>query len=155
MPRIETKIDCESDEYRQNAEANVALAEDLRALSEQVLTGGSARSRERHLKRGKLLPRDRINTLIDDDSPFLELGQLAAWQVYGDDVPAAGIITGIGKVQGIDCMIVANDATVKGGTYYPLTVKKHPGSRRPESPAVHLPGRFGWCVSAAPGRGVP
>jgi 3-methylcrotonyl-CoA carboxylase beta subunit len=125
MPRIDTKIDRDSDEYRQNAEANVALAQDLRALSEQVVTGGSARARERHLKRGKLLPRDRISTLIDDDSPFLELGQLAAWQVYGDDVPAAGIITGIGKVRGVDCMIVANDATVKGGTYYPLTVKKH------------------------------
>ena len=125
MPRLETKINRDSDEFRQNAEANVGLAEDLRTLSEQICTGGSARSRERHLKRGKLLPRDRISTLIDEDSPFLELGQLAAWQVYSDEVPAAGIITGIGTVRGVECMIVANDATVKGGTYYPLTVKKH------------------------------
>ena len=125
MPRIKSKIDRESDEFQQNAAANVALAEALRALNEQIETGGSPRSRERHLSRGKLLPRDRILTLIDEGSPFLEMGKLAAWEVYGDDVPAAGIITGIGRVSGTECMIVANDATVKGGTYYPLTVKKH------------------------------
>ncbi len=125
MPVIKSKIDRQSDEFRQNAEANAALAQDLHALSEQIMTGGSPRSRERHLKRGKLLPRDRIGGLLDDDSPFLEIGRLAAHHVYDDDVPAAGIITGIGRVHGNDCMIVANDATVKGGTYYPLTVKKH------------------------------
>ena len=75
--------------------------------------------------RGKLLPRDRINALIDPDTPFLEIGQLAAWEVYEDYVPCAGVVAGIGIVAGIECMIVANDATVKGGTYYPLTVKKH------------------------------
>jgi len=125
MPVIETKIDREADDFRQNAESNAALAEELRELREQINTGGSPRSRERHLVRGKLLPRDRIDTLIDDGTPFLEAGQLAAWQVYSDEVPAAGLITGIGRVNGIECMIVANDATVKGGTYYPLTVKKH------------------------------
>jgi 3-methylcrotonyl-CoA carboxylase beta subunit len=125
MPVIETKIDRSSDDFLQNSEANVALADNLKEVSEQVKTGGSARSRERHLIRGKLLPRDRIDMLTDEDAPFLEIGQLAAWQVYGDDVPAAGIIVGIGRVNDIECMIVVNDATVKGGTYYPLTVKKH------------------------------
>lgn len=125
MPVIETKVDRESEGFENNRVANEALAEQLREISEIVLTGGSARSRERHLSRGKLLPRDRIDALTDDDSEFLELGQLAAMGVYDDDVPAAGIITGIGRIHGIECMIVANDATVKGGTYYPLTVKKH------------------------------
>jgi 3-methylcrotonyl-CoA carboxylase beta subunit len=101
MPAIETKIDRKSEEFLQNAEANVALAEDLKNTIEQIKTGGSARSRERHLVRGKLLPRDRIDALTDEDSPFLEIGQLAAWQVYGDDVPAAGLITGIGHVNGV------------------------------------------------------
>jgi len=125
MPVIKSKIDRESDEFAQNAAVNVALAEDLRTVTENIETGGSARSRERHLARGKLLPRDRVRGLLDEESPFLEIGQLAAWQVYGDDVPAAGLIAGIGRINDIECMIVANDATVKGGTYYPLTVKKH------------------------------
>lgn len=125
MPVVKTKIDRESDEFRQNMAANIALVENLREVKEQILTGGSARSRERHLVRGKLLPRDRIDTLIDDGSQFLEIGQLAAMDVYEDDVPAAGIIVGIGRINDIECMIVANDATVKGGAYYPLTVKKH------------------------------
>jgi len=125
MPVIETKIDRDSEDFRENAAAHMALAEDLRELREQILTGGSARARERHLVRGKLLPRDRISTLIDDGTPFLEIGLLAAYGVYEDDVPAAGIITGVGRVNDVECMIVANDATVKGGTYYPLTVKKH------------------------------
>ena len=125
VPVIKTKIDRRSSDFRQNSRANSALAEELHALSETVKTGGSERSRERHRKRGKLLPRDRIAVLTDDDTPFLEVGQLAAWEVYDDDVPSAGIVTGIGTVAGTECMIVANDATVKGGTYYPLTVKKH------------------------------
>jgi len=125
MPVIETKIDRNSDEFQQNSAANVALAEDLREVREHIMTGGSARARERHLVRGKLLPRDRIDALTDDDSDFLEIGQMAAHGVCGDDVPAAGLITGIGRVSDVECMIVANDATVKGGTYYPLTVKKH------------------------------
>ena len=125
MPLIKTKIDRNSEDFAANLAVNRALASDLQALSEQVMQGGSERSRERHLQRGKLLPRDRVRVLLDDESPFLEIGQLAALDVYGDDVPAAGIICGIGRIHGIECMVVANDATVKGGTYYPLTVKKH------------------------------
>ena len=125
MPLIETKIDRESEDFQQNATHNSKLAAQLRELTATIETGGSSRSRERHESRGKLLPRDRVGRLTDADAPFLEIGTLAAHEVYGDDVPAAGLITGIGRVNGIECMIVANDATVKGGTYYPLTVKKH------------------------------
>ena len=94
MPVIKSKIDRESDDFQQNAEANRALADDLHKISEQIQTGGSSRARERHLVRGKLLPRDRIDTLTDGNSPFLEIGQMAALGVYQDDVPAAGIVTG-------------------------------------------------------------
>lgn len=125
MPRIESKIDRESEDFAKNRAANLALAEQLRELGAQIKTGGSAQSRERHLSRGKLLPRDRIDALLDDGADFLEVGLLAAYEVYEDEVPSAGIITGIGRVHGTECMIIANDATVKGGTYYPLTVKKH------------------------------
>ncbi len=125
MSVIKTRIDRSSTDFDKNRETNVALASDLRALSDRIKRGGSKRARDKHLSRDKLLPRERITVLIDKDSPFLELGLLAAHEVYDDDVPAAGIITGIGKIHGNDCMIVANDATVKGGTYYPITVKKH------------------------------
>ena len=125
MPLIRSKVDRNSDDFAANFAVNQALALELEALREQVTQGGSERSRERHVQRGKLLPRDRVRMLLDTDSPFLEIGQLAAWQVYEDDVPAAGIVCGIGRVHGIECMVIANDATVKGGTYYPLTVKKH------------------------------
>ncbi|MEA2255334.1 MAG: 3-methylcrotonyl-CoA carboxylase beta subunit [Solirubrobacteraceae bacterium] len=101
------------------------LAAQLRERLAQVRLGGGARARERHVGRGKLLVRERIDRLLDPGSPFLELSPLAAWELYEDDVPAAGIVTGIGRVQGVECMVVANDATVKGGTYYPVTVKKH------------------------------
>ena len=125
MPVIKTKVDRGSEDFEKNREAIVTLVQDLRALDERVLTGGSARAREKHLTRGKLLPRDRIRMLLDDNSPFLELGRLAAHEVYDDEVPSAGIVTGIGHIHGAECMVVANDATVKGGTYYPMTVKKH------------------------------
>ncbi len=125
MPLIKTKVDRGSEEFDRNREANVALAEDLKALNETVMAGGSPRAREKHLARGKLLPRDRIKVLLDEDSPFLEIGRLAAHEVYEDEVPSAGIIAGIGRIHGTECVVVANDATVKGGTYYPLTVKKH------------------------------
>ena len=102
------------------------VVEDLREKSAYIAQGGNKRAREKHLGRGKLLVRDRIQTLIDKDSPFLEIGQFAAYGMYGDDnIAAAGLVTGIGYVNGIECMIVANDATIKGGTYYPITVKKH------------------------------
>ncbi|MEX7543588.1 carboxyl transferase domain-containing protein, partial [Acinetobacter baumannii] len=91
----------------------------------RIALGGGENARQKHLARGKLLPRERIDQLIDVGTAFLEIGQLAAYNVYEDDIPAAGVIAGIGQVNGVTCMIVANDATVKGGTYYPLTVKKH------------------------------
>ena len=125
MPQIETKVDRESEDFVNNKEANESLATALRELSDQIKTGGSARARERHLSRGKLLPRDRITALLDDESPFLEVALLAAHDVYDDEIPSAGLIAGIGRVNETECMIIANDATVKGGTYYPLTIKKH------------------------------
>jgi 3-methylcrotonyl-CoA carboxylase beta subunit len=125
MPAIESKIESDSKEFAANESANRQLVADLKDVCEKVSVGGSERSRERHLARGKLLPRDRIRSVVDRGAPFLELGQLAAYGLYDDEVPSAGIVTGIGQVNDIDCMIVANDATVKGGTYYPLTVKKH------------------------------
>ena len=101
------------------------LVDDLRKRLAEVRLGGNERTRQRHLDRGKLLPRDRVDHLLDPGSPFLEIGALAAYDMYGGDVPSAGIITGIGRVSGRECVIVANDATVKGGTYFPMTVKKH------------------------------
>ena len=125
MPVIQTKVDRSSEEFEKNRSAHEALAKQLREVNDYVMQGGPERAREKHVKRGKLLARDRIKALLDADSHFLEIGRQAAWQVYSDDVPSAGIVTGIGRIQGLECMIVANDATVKGGTYYPLTVKKH------------------------------
>jgi 3-methylcrotonyl-CoA carboxylase beta subunit len=125
MPRLPDEIDRRSETFRQNQAAMAPLVEQLRQDVDRVGQGGGQAARDKHLSRGKLLPRDRIRALIDPGSPFLELSQLAAWGMYDDEVPAAGIITGIGRVSGRECVIVANDATVKGGTYYPITVKKH------------------------------
>jgi 3-methylcrotonyl-CoA carboxylase beta subunit len=122
---LASKIDPRSEEFRANAAALRAAVDDLRAKVEQVSRGGSEEARAKHLARGKLLVRDRVDGLLDPGTPFLEFSQLAAWGMYGSEVPAAGIVTGIGRVQGHECVIVANDATVKGGTYYPVTVKKH------------------------------
>src|SRR5579875_917257 len=118
-------IDTRSETFRRNRETMQTLVADLRALVARISEGGGAQARERHLSRGKMLPRERVRRLLDPGTPFLELSQLAAYGVYDEEVPAAGIITGIGSVSGRECVIVANDATVKGGTYYPLTVKKH------------------------------
>ncbi|KAF6775930.1 hypothetical protein AHF37_05143 [Paragonimus kellicotti] len=103
------------------------LVEDLRTKVAKISCGGSDKARQLHISRGKLLPRDRINKLLDPGAPFLELSQLAGYQLYGESeaVPAGGIITGIGCVNSVECMLVVNDPTVKGGTYYPITVKKH------------------------------
>ena len=101
------------------------MPDDDRGLLARFALGGNERSRERHASRGKLLPRDRVERLLDPGSPFLEVGQLAAIGLYGDEVPGAGMIAGIGRVSGRQVMVVCNDATVKGGTYDPLTVKKH------------------------------
>jgi 3-methylcrotonyl-CoA carboxylase beta subunit len=114
-----------SDEFRANLEANQALVDDLSAQLRQVAQGGGERARERHTGRGKLLPRERVDRLLDPGAPFLECSALAAHGLYDDEAPGAGIITGVGRVSGRECVIVANDATVKGGTYYPMTVKKH------------------------------
>ncbi len=125
MPVIETLADERSDAYRDNAQHMGALVAGLRAEVDSVREGGGLQARERHVSRGKLLPRDRLRALIDPGSPFLELSQLAAHGMYGGEVRSAGVITGIGRIKGRECVVVVNDATVKGGTYYPITVKKH------------------------------
>ena len=125
MARIADTIDRKSEDYRVNHAALAEKSADLRARVAKIAEGGGEVARQRHAARGKLLPRERIATLIDRGTPFLELSQLAAYGMYGDEIPSAGIITGIGRVAGQECLIVANDATVKGGTYYPMTVKKH------------------------------
>jgi 3-methylcrotonyl-CoA carboxylase beta subunit len=125
MAVLKSAVNTRSAEFQANAEAMRKLVEDLRRQVDTVREGGGSAAREKHVARGKLLPRERIRLLLDVGSPFLELSQLAAHGLYGDEVPAAGIITGIGRVSGRECMIVVNDATVKGGTYFPLTVKKH------------------------------
>jgi 3-methylcrotonyl-CoA carboxylase beta subunit len=125
MPILDSALEPRADDFGANAAAMCALVADLRAIAGRIRQGGGEAARKRHLARGKLLPRERIRALIDPLSPFLEIGQLAAYGMYDDEVPSAGIITGVGRVAGRECMIVANDATVKGGTYYPITVKKH------------------------------
>ena len=126
MGRYESHLNSRSPEFQANRDAMQQLVNDLYDKVATIAQGGGERSREKHLSRGKLLPRDRIETLLDDGSPFMEIGQFAGYQMYGDDnIAAGGLITGIGRVSGQECMIVANDATVKGGTYYPITVKKH------------------------------
>ncbi|WP_207063587.1 carboxyl transferase domain-containing protein [Motiliproteus sp. SC1-56] len=125
MTTLQTKINTRTADFQANKDAMEAAVGDLQDKVAQLAQGGGPKYQERHTSRGKLLPRDRINHLLDEGSPFLELSQLAAYGVYDEDVPAAGIITGIGRVSGQECMIVANDATVKGGSYFPLTVKKH------------------------------
>jgi len=119
------EIDRNSSDFRRNYAHHTALRDELQALTAQLALGGDKRSRERHVARGKLLPRERVEALLDTGSPFLEFSQLAAFKVYDEDIPGAGLISGIGMVSGQACVIVANDATVKGGTYYPLSVKKH------------------------------
>ncbi|MEP7007094.1 MAG: carboxyl transferase domain-containing protein, partial [Sphingomonas bacterium] len=137
-PVLDTKLVAESDTFRANAAHNRALAERLRADVARAALGGTEKSRERHVSRNKLLPRDRVERLLDPGSPFLEIGQLAAFDLYEGEVPGAGMIAGIGCVSGRQCMIVCNDATVKGGTYYPLTVKKHLRAQE-IAEANHLP----------------
>ncbi|HNE10418.1 MAG TPA: carboxyl transferase domain-containing protein, partial [Leptospiraceae bacterium] len=122
---IESKIDVNSTEFKENYKDLELKTEQIRKLINRVETGGGEKAIAKHKERGKLTARERIKYLIDKETTFLEVSALAAESVYPDIVPSAGIVTGIGRVSGIDCMIVANDATVKGGTYYPLTVKKH------------------------------
>ena len=124
-PRLQTNISPDSDDFRARAAHNRALAEKLRCDVAKAAKGGPEKHRKRHVERGKLLPRERVERLLDPGSPFLEIGQLAAFDLYHHEVPGAGLIAGIGRVSGRQVMVVCNDATVKGGTYYPLTVKKH------------------------------
>ena len=169
MTILKTGIDTREFSFADNADAMRSLVADLRDKVHEIKQGGGARSRDRHLSRGKLLPRDRVRTLLDPGTPYLELSQLAAYGVYEEQIPAAGILTGIGRVAGRECVIVANDATVKGGTYYPLTVNncghwgltpyssRLTGAFRPRTrPRSARPGRT--CSSpAAPssGRTIP
>jgi len=130
MPVLETQLNARSADFQANATAMRALVDDLNAKFAQVEQGGGTAARAKHTARGKLLPRERVNMLLDPGTPFLELSPLAALGMYpdrdgSDSAPGAGLVVGIGRVSGVDCMIVCNDATVKGGTYYPLTVKKH------------------------------
>ena len=125
MPAIGSPVDRRSAAFETNRAAMEEAVARLRRVVSSIAEGGGERARERHVSRGKMLPRERIDRLIDPGAPFLELSQLAAHEVYDEEVPAAGLITGVGPVMGTECAIVANDATVKGGTYFPLTVKKH------------------------------
>jgi len=125
MPVIKSQLSPRSEEFRANAARMRALVDDLKQKAATVSAGGDEAARKKHVARGKLLVRERVRTLLDPGSPFLEIGQLAAYGMYGGDVPSASMVAGIGRVSGRECVIVANDATVKGGTYYPMTVKKH------------------------------
>jgi 3-methylcrotonyl-CoA carboxylase beta subunit len=130
MPLLETKVDRKSAEFSANEAAMRALVGELKARQARVALGGGEAARAKHVGRGKLLPRDRVEMLLDPGTPFLELSPLAAFGMYGDESPGAGIITGIGRVSGRECVIVCNDATVKGGTYYPISIKKHLRAQR-------------------------
>src|SRR5438309_4892271 len=125
MTVLTTSLDRRAEGFAANAAAMAALVAALREKVAAVEEGGGEQARRRHLARGKLLPRERVRVLLDPGSPFLEFSQLAAWGMYDGEVPAAGIVTGIGRIAGRECVVVANDATVKGGTYFPMTVKKH------------------------------
>src|SRR5438045_191928 len=125
MQQLPTRVDTSSVDFRANAEHNRALADELTARIERVKPGGDDKARERQKSQGKLFARERIAQLLDPGSPWLELSALAGWDLYDDFLPAGGIVTGIGAVHGRPCIVVANDATVKGGTYHPITVKKH------------------------------
>ena len=138
MTVLQSRINTRDAAFAANREHMQTQVDDLHTVVKQIHQGGGAKAQERHISRGKLLPRERLNALLDPGSPFLELSQLAAYKVYEDDVPSAGIITGIGRVAGQECMIFVNDATVKGGTYYPLTVKKQ-GRAQTIAEENHLP----------------
>jgi 3-methylcrotonyl-CoA carboxylase beta subunit len=130
MPVLESKVDRKSAEFAANSAAMRALVDELRARQAKTAVGGGESARAKHVARGKLLPRDRVEMLLDPGAPFLELSPLAAWGMYDGESPGAGIITGIGRIAGRECVVVCNDPTVKGGTYYPVTIKKHLRAQR-------------------------
>lgn len=125
MPIIKNTLNIKSDDFKQNNDVMVDIVTHLKKLSQHICEGGGAKIQALHTSRGKLLPRDRINKLLDPGSAFLELSSLAGFELYDEEIPAGGLICGIGRINGLECMVIANDATVKGGTYYPITVKKH------------------------------
>ena len=125
MYRIESKVDKNSEQFNENRRLNLEAHAIFKERLEIVKQGGPERSRKRHTDRGKLLPRDRVERVLDKNTPFLELSPLAAYDMYDNDAPSAGMIAGVGVVHGREVMIIANDATVKGGTYYPMTILKH------------------------------
>ncbi|MEA1981541.1 MAG: carboxyl transferase domain-containing protein, partial [candidate division Zixibacteria bacterium] len=148
MFRLESKVDTKSTQYQENFEKNKAQHLDFKERLDKVKKGGPEKSRKRHTDRGKLLPRERLAKLLDRNTPFLELSPLAAYDMYDNDAPSAGLITGIGRVHGKEVMVIVNDATVKGGTYYPMTILKH--ARAQEiAEANHLP-----CVSLVDSGGI-
>ena len=138
MTVIQSKLSPNGAEFQANAAAMQTIVDDLKAKLAVIAQGGSASARAKHVARGKLLPRERVERLLDAGTPFLEVSPMAAYGMYDADIPAAGVIAGIGRVAGIDCMIVCNDATVKGGTYYPITVKVDELSYDLQQP--HVPG---------------
>jgi 3-methylcrotonyl-CoA carboxylase beta subunit len=126
ITRIQTNVDPTSEEFKENEKSMAAVMARIETLSQQIQKGGPEKARQKHLQRKKMLPRDRVTALIDPGTTFLELAPMAGYELYPEaEVPAGGIIAGVGVVEGVSCMIVANDSTVKGGTYYPITVKKH------------------------------
>src|SRR5262249_1317004 len=125
MPALESQVDTQSAEFAANRDYHTGLTKILQERLAKVREGGGERPQRRQREQGKGMARVRIDQLLDPASPFLEIAPLAVWDMYDGEAPSAGLVTGIGRVRGIECMIVANDATVKGGTYYPLTVKKH------------------------------
>jgi len=125
MPELTSKLNTRSDDFKANAAAMQIIVDDLKAKVAKIAEGGGEAASKKHVARGKLLPRERVQMLLDPGTPFLEFSQLAAFDMYHNGAPCAGVITGIGRVAGQECVIVCNDATVKGGSYYPLTVKKH------------------------------
>ena len=158
MATLSSAVHPKSPEFAANRAAMLPLVEDLRARVAQAALGGGAAARARHVARGKLLPRERVERLLDPGTPFLELSQLAATGLYDDEAPAAGLITGIGRVSGRECLVVCNDPTVKGGTYFPVTVKKHLRAqeiaRENRLPCIYLVDS-GGAFLPSPGRGVP
>ena len=146
MTVLKSSIKSGSEEFSRNAELMTTLVADLREKVARITLGGDEKARKKHVERGKLLPRERIRQLLDVGSPFLELSQFAAFGMYDDGAPGAGVITGIGRVAGRECVIVCNDATVKGGSYFPMTVKKHLRAqeiaKENRLPCIYLVGRF-------------
>jgi len=157
--KLTSQVLTASDAFRQNRETHLQEIALVEETAMRAALGGGEKSRERQISRGKMLPRRRVANLLDPGSPFLEIGATAAHDMYDNAAPAAGVVTGIGRVHGQEVMVVCNDATVKGGTYFPMTVKKHLRAQEHRCSRNHLhcrlPGRFWWRLPATAGRGVP